>query len=84
MPIAIMRMYRIVEDGVYYNVVPRGLYGDVTNEAHMRESDETDITIMMYEQLRALKRVATELKLSDRDVENIVYGNAKRLIDMMG
>ena len=83
MPIAIMRMYRIVENGVYYNVVPRGLYGDVTNEAHMRESDETDITIMMYEQLRALKRVAKELKLSDRDVENIVYGNAKRLIDMM-
>lgn len=83
MPIAIMRMYRIVENGVYYNVVPRGLYGDVTNEAHMRESDETDITIMMYEQLRALKRVAIELHLSDRDVENIVYGNAKRLLDMM-
>lgn len=82
MPIAIMRMYRIVENGVYYNVVPRGLYGDVTNEAHMRETDETNVTIMMYEQLRALKRVATELKLTDHDVEDIMYGNAKRILDM--
>lgn len=84
MPIAIMRMYRIVEDGVYYNVVPRGLYGDVTGEAHMRETDETDITMMIYEQFRALKRVAAELKLTDKDVENIVYGNAKRLLEMEG
>lgn len=82
MPIAIMRMYRIVENGVYYNVVPRGLYGDVTNEAHMRETDETDVTIMMYEQLRAFKRVATELKLTDCEIENVMYGNAKRLLDL--
>jgi len=81
LPIAFMRMYRIVENGVYYNVVPRGLYGDVEGEPHMRESDEDTITIMMYEQIRALKRVATELKLSDKDIENIMAGNAKRLIE---
>ena len=78
-----MRMYRITENGVYYNVVPRGLYGDLTGVAHMRETDETEVTLMMYEQLKALKRVATDLKLSDRDVENIVCGNAKRLLAMM-
>ena len=83
MPIAIMRMYRIVENGVYYNVVPRGLYGDLTGVAHMRETDEAEVTLMMYEQLKALKRVAADLKLSDRDVENIVCGNAKRLLAMM-
>lgn len=80
LPIAIMRMYRIVENGVYYNVVPRGLYGDVTNEAHMRETDETDVTLMMYEQLRALKRCAKALKLRDCDVEDILCGNAKRIV----
>lgn len=84
MPISIMRMYRIVENGVYYNVVPRGLYGDVSKEPHMRETDEQDITIMMYEQLRALKRVAIDLKLRDRDIEDIMYGNAKRLLDITG
>ena len=81
LPIAIMRMYRIVEDGVYYNVVPRGLYGDVSGQAHMRESDETDITIMIYEQLLALKRVAMKLQLSKEDIQDIMYGNAKRLLD---
>ena len=81
LPIALMRMYRITENGVYYNVVPRGLYGDVSNEPHMRETDEENVTIMYYEQIRALKRVAQELKLSKADIEDIFYNNAKRLLN---
>lgn len=81
LPIAFMRMYRITENGVYYNVVPRGLYGDVSNEAHMRETDEKDVTIMYYEQIRAMKRVAEELKLTKSDIEDIFYNNAMRLME---
>ena len=81
MPIAIMRMYRIVENGVYYNIVPRGMYGDVDGQPHMRESDEKNITIMMYEQLRAFKRVATELKLSDSDIEAVMRTNVEKLLN---
>lgn len=84
LPISIMRMYRITENGVYYNVVPRGLYGNVAGEPHMRETDEKNVTLMIYEQLLALKRVAAELKLSDKDVENILCGNAKRLLKKIG
>ncbi len=80
LPIAIMRMYRITEGGVYYNVVPRGLYGNVEGEPHMRETDEKNVTIMYYEQIRAMKRVAEELKLSKTDIEDIFYNNAMRLI----
>ena len=80
MPITKMRMYRISENGTYYNVVPRGLYGDVSNEPHMRETDEKDVTIMYYEQIRAMKRVAEKLNLSKEDIEDIFYNNAKRLI----
>ena len=80
LPVAIMHMYRITENGVYYNVVPRGLYGNVTGEPHMRETDEKNVTLMIYEQLLALKRVATDLKLGDKDVEDILYGNARRLL----
>ena len=80
LPIATMRMYRIVEDGVYYNVVPRGFYGNVDGEPHMRESDEKNITTMIYEQMRALKRVATDLHLGDKDVEDILNNNARRLL----
>ena len=50
----------------------------------MIETDEENVTLMMYEQLRALKRVAADLKLSDKDVEKILYGNAKKLITETG
>ena len=80
LPIASMRMYRITEGGVYYNVVPRGLYGDVSDDSHMRETDEKDVTLMIYEQLRALKRCAADLRLTDEDVEDIMYENARQLL----
>lgn len=80
MPIALMRMYRIVENGVYCNIVPRGLYPDIAGVAHMRETDEKDITIMYYEQIRAMKRVAEEMKLTRSDIEDIFYNNAMRLL----
>ncbi len=82
LPIAIMRMYRITENGVYYNVVPRGLYGNVEGEPHMRETDESDVTLMIYEQLLAMKRVAAELKLKDSDIEDILCNNAKKFLKM--
>jgi len=34
----------------------------------------------MYEELRALKRCAAELKLSDGDIEDILYQNAENLL----
>ncbi len=81
LPIAFMRMYRVVEDGVYYNVVPRGLYGDVSDDPHMRETDETDVTLMIYEQILALKRVAKKMNLTAEQIEDIMCNNAKRLIE---
>ena len=79
MPITKMRMYRIVENGKYINVVPRGAYGDVSYDSHMRESDEKEITTFMYEEMRALKKSAKELGLTKEDVNKIMYGNASKL-----
>ena len=81
LPIAVMRMYRIVENGDYFNVIPRGYYGDVTGQPHMREEDNDQISLMVYEQLLAFKRSVAELKLTDTDVEKILYSNAKALCD---
>ncbi len=82
LPIAIMRMYRVTDEtGWYKNVVPRGLYGDVSYDRHMQESDEDTITLMIYEQIRAFKRVAASLKLTDTQVEQIMYTNAKKLLE---
>ena len=81
LPIASMRMYRVTDEtGWYKNVVPRGLYGDVSGDAHMQESDEQNITLMIYEQLRAFRRVAQKLHLSDAEIEKILYGNAQKLL----
>lgn len=81
LPIALMRMYRIVEDGVYYNVVPKGLYGDVNGQPHMREAkDGENITLMIYEQLKAFKRSAMALGLKDSEVEKVLFSNADKLI----
>lgn len=81
LPYAVMRLYRVVEDGVYYNVVRRGEYGDMTNVANVKETDERDVTLMIYEQIRAFRRVALDMKLSDNAIEDVMFGNAKRLID---
>jgi len=80
MPITKMRMYRITDEkGIYYNVVPRGLYGDVSTDIHMRETDEKNITNFMYEEIRAFKRTAETLGLSKADVEDIFCNNACKL-----
>ncbi len=79
MPITKMRMYRIEENGHYVNVVPRGAYGDVSDDPNMRETDEADLTTFMYEELLAFKRAAAELNLTKDEVSDILYGNASRL-----
>lgn len=79
MPIAKMRMYRICERSNYINVVPRGLYGDLSDSPHMAEApfgSEERITVLFYEILRAFKRTAERLGLSKKDIEDILYNNA--------
>ena len=82
MPITKMRMYRIDEDGHYVNVVPRGLYGDVSYDKNMKETDETEITTFMYEELRAFRRAALTLGLSREEVASILCDNAARLFGL--
>lgn len=79
LPIAKMRMRRVVENGEYINIVPRGLYGDLTGAAHMRETDDENISNFTYEILRGFKRAAEELTLERSDVEDIMCNNACRL-----
>lgn len=79
LPIAKMRMYRTTENGFYYNNVPRGLYGDVSTDPHMRETDESEITNFLYEELRAFRRCALRLSLTREEIEDILCNNAAQL-----
>ena len=83
LPILRMRMRRICEDGVYVNLVPPGLYGDVTDDPHMRDVSREEgerLTFFMYEELRAFRRAAEATNLDAADLQDIFYRNAARLI----
>lgn len=82
MPIAKMRMYRISEEGYYINVVPRGLYGDLTGAEHMRETDEENVTNFTYEIIRGFKKTAEKLLLSKADVADVMCNNAANLFNI--
>ncbi len=79
LPIVKMRAYRTSENGVYYNHVPRGLYGDVSSDRHMVETDEENITNFLYEELLAFKRAAKKAGLTPGDVSDVLCGNAERI-----
>jgi predicted TIM-barrel fold metal-dependent hydrolase len=83
LPITRMRMRRICESGNYVNIVPRGLYGDVSGDGHMREVDGAEaerLTFFMYEELDAFRRASEREGLSRTDIEAVFRGNAERLI----
>ena len=87
LPILRMRMRRVCEDGNYVNIVPRGLYGDVSGDPHMREvsgSEAQELTFFMYEELKAFKRAATRFGATPDDIEAICYGNANTLLRETG
>ena len=84
MPILRMRTHRIEENGTYVNLVPPGLYGDPSQDPHLREvtpEEAEKITFFVYEELLSLKRACKTLGLTAKDVEDIMYNNAMELIE---
>ena len=84
LPILRMRTHRIEENGTYINLIPPGLYGDPSQDPHLREvspEEAEKITFFAYEELLAFKRACQTLGLTRQDVEDIMYNNAVQLID---
>jgi hypothetical protein len=87
LPILRMRMRRICEKGTYVNLVPPGLYGDVSGDPHMREVSQEEgdrLSFFMYEELSAFRRAAEAVGLSAADLQDVFYNNAARLIATNG
>lgn len=87
LPIARMRMRRVCENGNYVNLVPPGLYGDVSGDRHMREAPEAEagrLTFFLYEELDAFRRAAADCGLTRDDLELVFFGNAARIIENAG
>jgi predicted TIM-barrel fold metal-dependent hydrolase len=84
LPITRMRMRRICENGNYINLVPRGLYGEVCDDKHMREVDGEQaeaLSFFLYEEIDAFRRAAQAVGLTPRDIEDVFFGNAMRVIE---
>ncbi len=84
MPILRMRTHRIEENGTYINLIPPGLYGDPKQDRHLREvsAEEAEkITFFCYEELLAFKRACKTLGCTKEDVYDMMYKNAKDLLD---
>ena len=84
LPILRMRMRRICENGMYVNLVPKGLYGDVSADPHMREvagEEAGRLTFFMYEEINAFRLASSSAKLSRSDVEDVFCNNALRLVE---
>jgi predicted TIM-barrel fold metal-dependent hydrolase len=87
LPILRMRMRRICENGMYVNLVPPGLYGDVSDDPHMREvavQEGEKLSFFMYEELLAFRRAADSSGLTPAEIGDVFYGNALRLLEDAG
>lgn len=83
LPILRMRTRRICENGKYINLVPKGMYGDVSADSHMREVEGAaaeKLTFFMYEELDAFRRAAQAARLNADDVADVFYNNARRIL----
>lgn len=83
LPILRMRTRRICEHGNYVNIIPNGLYGDVSGDRHMREAegkDASNLTFFMYEEIDAFRRAAESACLTRDDIGDIFYNNAIMLL----
>jgi uncharacterized protein len=87
LPITRMRMRRICENGIYINVVPKGLYGDVSGDKNMREAEGQEaerLTFFLYEEIKAILAAADETGLTEGNLEDLFYNNARMRIEAAG
>jgi len=84
LPITRMRTKRIIRDNTYINLVPKGLYGDMTGVPHMEEisgAEADKLTFFLYEEIIAFKRASIKIGLDKSDIKAIFHDNAQTIIE---
>ena len=80
LPVVRMRMRRITECGRYVNLVPKGIYGDLSGDLSMREVENEDLTFFIYEEILAFKAACEALNLGREEINCVFFQNAARLL----
>lgn len=84
LPILKMRTRRICENGTYINLVPKGLYGDVSVDRHLREVEgpqAESLTFFMYEEIEAMRLAAMAEGLNRSDIKDMFFNNAAGILN---
>jgi hypothetical protein len=79
-------MRRIERNGIYVNLVPRGLYGDVSDDPNMDELDQPEsdqLTFFLYEEIEAMRQAALKTGLGQSDIERIFWSNAAHIFGLI-
>lgn len=87
LPITRMRMRRITRGDHYVNLVPKGLYGDVSGDKNMGEvtgAEAEELSFFLYEEIEAFRQAALRTRLTTRDIEDVFYRNAARMLRSAG
>ena len=87
MPVVRMRMRRVTRDGRYVNLVPKGMYGDVSGDPNMDEVDGEEaerLTFFLYEEIDAFRRAAVSTGLTPADINDVFFRNADRILRAAG
>jgi len=87
LPIVRMRMRRITEGDHYVNLVPKGLYGDVSGDKNMGEVEGAEaekLSFFLYEEIEAFRQAALRTGLTTGDIEDVFYRNAARMLKSAG
>ena len=81
LPLSHIHLKRIYENGHYINLINGEERPQINTAAYMRPMPDADqFAFFLYESIEAFRQAATELRLSKNEVQDIMYGNAKRLV----
>jgi len=83
LPVTRMRMRRICEQGRYINLVPAGLYGDVSGDPHLREvtgQEASSLTFFLYEEIISFLKACHEAGLTREEIRAVFHDNAASLL----
>ena len=82
LPVTRMRMRRVERDGRYVNLVPRGMYGEVSADPNMGELDppESDhLSFFLYEEIAAFRRAALRAGMGKDEINRVFRANGEAL-----
>lgn len=79
LPVFAMRGKRVIHGEHYINYIYRA---DWEDEHTRRSPDEDEFTFMLYEEIVAFRRAAERCGLTRKDIENVFYGNAEKLLGL--